>query len=164
GRTIMAVVLTALVVLAVLAGLPGRMPVAAQPPAPIGPLAQLGIDLRDGFLLYWSEVGNKAGGRPVELILETKASNKPDEGLTKARNLMEHDKWPARQGAVRPLPERGGHGAHLESGTERRRDRESAHRFFPEPDAVLEVESRGLHGDDAVCRAAREMGQVRRER
>src|SRR5439155_18279255 len=23
-----------------------------------GPLAQLGIDLRDGFLLYWGEVGN----------------------------------------------------------------------------------------------------------
>jgi hypothetical protein len=24
------------------------------------------IDLRDGFLLYWSEIGNKAGGRPVD--------------------------------------------------------------------------------------------------
>ena len=94
-------VLTALMALALSAGLPGRTPVAAQSPAPIkigfiypdkGPLAQLGIDLRDGFLLYWSEVGNKAGGRPVELILETKASAKPDEGLTKARKLVEHDK------------------------------------------------------------------------
>src|SRR5262249_39418103 len=72
---------------------------AGQPQAPIkigffypdkGPLAQLGIDLRDGFLLYWSEVGNKSGGRPVELILETKGSNKPDEGLIKARKLVEH--------------------------------------------------------------------------
>ena len=59
-------VLTALMALALSAGLPGRTPVAAQSPAPIkigfiypdkGPLAQLGIDLRDGFLLYWSEVG-----------------------------------------------------------------------------------------------------------
>lgn len=57
-----------------------------------GPLAQLGIDLRDGFLLYWSEVGHKAGGRPVEVILETKASAKPDEGLTKARKLVERDR------------------------------------------------------------------------
>jgi len=56
-----------------------------------GFLAQLGLDLRDGFLLYWSEVGNKAGGRPVEVLLEAKGSNKPDEGLTKARKLTERD-------------------------------------------------------------------------
>jgi len=94
-------VLTALVVLVASGGLTSRTPAAAQSPGPIkigfiypdkGPLAQLGIDLRDGFLLYWGEVGNKAGGRPVELILETKASSKPDEGLTKARKLVEHDK------------------------------------------------------------------------
>ena len=94
-------VLTALVVLVASGGLASRTPAAAQSPGPIkigfiypdkGPLAQLGIDLRDGFLLYWGEVGNKAGGRPVELILETKASSKPDEGLTKARKLVEHDK------------------------------------------------------------------------
>ena len=28
----------------------------------------------------------------MELILETKASAKPDEGLTKARKLVEHDR------------------------------------------------------------------------
>src|ERR1700739_1562554 len=38
-----------------------------------GPMAQLGLDLRDGFQLYWSEVGNKAGGRPVEVLVERKA-------------------------------------------------------------------------------------------
>src|SRR2546427_13167545 len=53
--------------------------------------AQLGLDLRDGFLLYWSEVGNKAGGRPVEVHLESKTSCKADEGLTKARKLVERD-------------------------------------------------------------------------
>ena len=56
-----------------------------------GPMAQLGLDLRDGFQLYWSEVGNKAGGRPVEVLVERKASCKADEGLTKARKLVERD-------------------------------------------------------------------------
>jgi branched-chain amino acid transport system substrate-binding protein len=56
-----------------------------------GPLAQLGIDMRDGNLLYWSQVGGRAGGRPVELVLESTGSNKPDEGLTKARKLVERD-------------------------------------------------------------------------
>jgi len=49
-----------------------------------GPFAQLGLDMRDGFLLYWSEVENRAGGRPVEVLLEAKGTNKPDERLTKA--------------------------------------------------------------------------------
>jgi branched-chain amino acid transport system substrate-binding protein len=57
-----------------------------------GPLAQLGIDMRDGALLYWSQVGNRAGGRRVEVITESVASNKPDEGLTKARKLVERDR------------------------------------------------------------------------
>jgi len=57
-----------------------------------GPLAQLGIDMRDGNLLYWSQAGNRAGGRRVELLLESTGSNKPDEGLTKARKLVERDR------------------------------------------------------------------------
>jgi branched-chain amino acid transport system substrate-binding protein len=76
------------------------VPVAwAQTPVKIGFIypdsgvaAQPGIDMRDGFLLYWSEIGNKAGGRPVEVLLETKGTNKPDEGLTKARKLVERDR------------------------------------------------------------------------
>src|SRR5262245_1752819 len=56
-----------------------------------GPLAQLGIDMRDGNLLYWSQVGGRAGGRRVELLTESTGSNKPDEGLTKARKLVERD-------------------------------------------------------------------------
>src|SRR5262249_21756262 len=55
------------------------------------PLAELGIDMRDGNVLYWSQVGGRAGGRPIELILESTGSNKPDEGLTKARKLVERD-------------------------------------------------------------------------
>jgi branched-chain amino acid transport system substrate-binding protein len=56
-----------------------------------GPLAQLGIDMRDGNLLYWSQVGSRAGGRRVEVLTESTGSNKPDEGLTKARKLVERD-------------------------------------------------------------------------
>jgi branched-chain amino acid transport system substrate-binding protein len=57
-----------------------------------GPLAQLGIDMRDGNLLYWNQAGNRAGGRRVELLLESTGTNKPDEGLTKARKLVERDR------------------------------------------------------------------------
>jgi len=57
-----------------------------------GPLAQLGIDMRDGNLLYWNQAGNRAGGRRVELLLESTGSNKPDEGLTKARKLVDRDR------------------------------------------------------------------------
>jgi branched-chain amino acid transport system substrate-binding protein len=70
----------------------------AQTPVKVGfitPLtgvyAALGADLRDGFLLYWSHVGSKAGGRPVEIIVEDKGSNKADDALTKARKLVEKD-------------------------------------------------------------------------
>ena len=41
-----------------------------------GPLAQLGIDMRDGALLYWSQIGNRAGGRRVEVFTESTGSNK----------------------------------------------------------------------------------------
>ena len=81
-----------------LTGLFGAAPARAQGPVKIGfiypdtgPFAQLGLDMRDGFLLYWSEVGNKAGGRAVEVLVETKGTNKPDEGLAKARKLVERD-------------------------------------------------------------------------
>ncbi|MBI1894356.1 MAG: ABC transporter substrate-binding protein [Candidatus Rokubacteria bacterium] len=56
-----------------------------------GPLEQAGRDMRDGFLLYWSEVGQKAGGREVELFLETKGTNDTDEGSRKTRKLVERD-------------------------------------------------------------------------
>lgn len=81
------------------AGLPGVS--GAQGPGPVkigfihtdtGPLAQLGQDMRDGFLLHWSELANRAGGRAVEVLLESTGSNKPDEGLTKARKLVERDR------------------------------------------------------------------------
>src|SRR3989442_6588538 len=56
-----------------------------------GVYAALGEDLRDGFLHYWSQVGSKTAGRTVEVLVEDKGSNKPDDGLTKARKLVERD-------------------------------------------------------------------------
>jgi len=71
---------------------------SAQSPVKIGfvvPLtgvyAALGADLRDGFFLYWSQIGTKAGGRPVEIIVEDKGSNRADDALSKARKLVEKD-------------------------------------------------------------------------
>src|SRR5262245_54548460 len=75
------------------------LPVLAQEPIKIGFLtldqgtfAQPGIDMRDGFLLYWSQVGNKAGGRPVEVLVEAGNTARPDEQLTKAKKLVERDR------------------------------------------------------------------------
>ena len=89
--------LVGLLVLVGLAGLPSVL--EAQGPVKLGFIypdsgfaAQVGIDMRDGFLLYWSEAGNKAGGRPVEVLPESKGTCKVDEGLTKARKLVERDK------------------------------------------------------------------------
>lgn len=58
----------------------------------VGPLAQLGLDMRDGFLLYWDLVGHRAGGRRIEVVSEGIATNKVDEGVTKARKLVERDR------------------------------------------------------------------------
>lgn len=65
-----------------------------------GPFTQLGTEMRDGFQLYWSQVGSRAGGRPVEVLPENKGSNKADEGLTKARKLVERDRVHVLAGIV----------------------------------------------------------------
>ena len=97
----------AVVGLAGLCGALAAQPSHAQAPVKVGliypdsgPFAQLGLDMRDGFLMYWNEVGMKAGGRAVEILLETKATNKPDEGLTKARKLVERDRVHILSGIV----------------------------------------------------------------
>jgi branched-chain amino acid transport system substrate-binding protein len=65
-----------------------------------GVFTQIGFDMRDGFLLYMNEVGNKAGGRPIEIHLETKPTNNPDVGLTKAKRLAEREKVQILGGVV----------------------------------------------------------------
>ena len=86
-----------LVVLLVL-GFGGIKASAAKPPIKIGfmssltgPLAGAGSELRDGFMLYLDQIGNKIGDRQIEVIVEDDEGN-PSAGLTKFRKLVEKDK------------------------------------------------------------------------
>ena len=56
-----------------------------------GGLAQTGIDMRDGFLLYLEQHGNKLGGMDVKLIIEDEQC-KGDVAVTKAKKLVLQDK------------------------------------------------------------------------
>jgi branched-chain amino acid transport system substrate-binding protein len=53
-----------------------------------GVVAAGGREMVDGFNMYWEQVGNMAGGRKVEVVVEDDASN-PDTALQKARRLVE---------------------------------------------------------------------------
>lgn len=78
------------------------------PPGPIkvgflsplsGPYAQNGRDILNGFLLYLDEIGYRAGGRQIEVIIEDDEAI-PAVGLTKARKLVERDKVHVVAGAL----------------------------------------------------------------
>ena len=56
-----------------------------------GPLASPGIDMVDGFKLYWDQVGNMAGGRKVEYVIADTTCN-PDQAITQARRLVHQEK------------------------------------------------------------------------
>ena len=56
-----------------------------------GPLATPGIDMVDGFKLYWDQVGNMAGGRKVEYVIADTTCN-PDQAITQARRLVHQEK------------------------------------------------------------------------
>ena len=56
-----------------------------------GGLAQTGIDMRDGFLLYLEQHKNKLGGMDVKLIIEDE-QGKGDVAVTKAKKLVLQDK------------------------------------------------------------------------
>ena len=56
--------------------------------AQTGVVAAGGREIINGFTLFWDSVGNEAGGRKVEIIVEDDASN-PDTALQKARRLVE---------------------------------------------------------------------------
>jgi hypothetical protein len=141
-----------------------------------GPLAQLGIDMRDGNLLYWNQAGNRAGGRRVELLLESTGTNKPDEGLTKARKLVERDRVHILTGVLetpvayalasyvnekevppQPAPER----LHAQDGTKRRGAAEYADRKLFQHEPVLDVDSGRVHGHALLPRAERQVGEVK---
>jgi branched-chain amino acid transport system substrate-binding protein len=56
-----------------------------------GPYAQNGRDILNGFLLYLEEIGYRAGGREIQLVIEDDEAI-PAVGLTKARKLVERDR------------------------------------------------------------------------
>ena len=56
-----------------------------------GVYTALGIDLRDGLNLYMDEIGHKAGGRDIKVIVEDIGSNEPSRALDVARKLVEKE-------------------------------------------------------------------------
>ena len=56
-----------------------------------GPLATPGIDMVDGFKLYWEQVNHQAGGRKVEYVIADTTCN-PDQAITQARRLVHQEK------------------------------------------------------------------------
>jgi branched-chain amino acid transport system substrate-binding protein len=61
--------------------------------------AQNGRDILNGFLMYLDEIGYRAGGRRIELIVEDDEAI-PAVGLTKARKLVERDEVHVMAGAL----------------------------------------------------------------
>jgi len=55
-----------------------------------GNFAENGQQTLTGLKMYFDKVGNKAGGRPLQLIVEDTQS-KPDTAVTKARKLVQND-------------------------------------------------------------------------
>jgi branched-chain amino acid transport system substrate-binding protein len=64
-----------------------------------GGSAQNGRDILNGFLLYLDEIGYRAGGRQIQLIVEDDEAI-PAVGLTKARKLVERDQVHVMGGAL----------------------------------------------------------------
>lgn len=56
-----------------------------------GPFSSLGESMRAGLQLLIAESGGQMAGRPVELLVEDD-HGKPDEGVRKARKLIEQDR------------------------------------------------------------------------
>lgn len=56
-----------------------------------GPAAALGQQVRDGFALAVKDLGNKMGGRDVEVVV-VDDELKPDAAVTKVKGLLERDK------------------------------------------------------------------------
>src|SRR3977135_1263053 len=96
--TAQGVLIVLLVAVATLVAHPGAVQPAAVGPirvgfiAPLsGPYVQNGRDILNGFLLYLYQIGYRASGRPIQLIVEDDEAI-PAVGLTKVRKLVERDK------------------------------------------------------------------------
>ena len=98
--------IAALVALIAAAAISSAQTATQQTPIKIGfmvPLsggnAQNGRDILNGFLMYLDEIGYRAGGRKIDLIVEDDEAI-PAVGLTKARKLIERDEVHVMAGAL----------------------------------------------------------------
>jgi len=91
---------TSLVALFILiaGGLPQMAAAAEKGPIKIGfvapltgPFAQIGMDMVEGFKMFWNEKNYMAEGRKIEIIVEDEAGD-PAVAVTKVRKLITHDK------------------------------------------------------------------------
>lgn len=57
-----------------------------------GAYAAVGLDMKDGFILYIDEIKRKAGGRDIEVIVEDGGTGQVDKSLEKARKLIQKDR------------------------------------------------------------------------
>jgi branched-chain amino acid transport system substrate-binding protein len=64
-----------------------------------GAQTQNGTDVNNGLKLYFDSIGNTVAGHPIELIFEDDASN-PQQGLERARKLIDQDKVDLLMGVV----------------------------------------------------------------
>lgn len=64
-----------------------------------GVYAQLGEDITNGMLLYFEEVRNQAGGRPIQLVREDETAD-PTVALRKVTKLVEQDRVDLLTGLV----------------------------------------------------------------
>jgi ABC-type branched-subunit amino acid transport system substrate-binding protein len=55
-----------------------------------GPIAAIGIEMKQGWELYWQEHGTTAGNFVVETVYEDDGGN-PDTALSKAKRLVEEE-------------------------------------------------------------------------
>jgi branched-chain amino acid transport system substrate-binding protein len=65
----------------------------------VGVFAAFGRDMRDGFKLYFDEIGYKVAGREI-VVYDEETEGKPDVGLVKARKLVEKDRVHVLAGVV----------------------------------------------------------------
>lgn len=64
-----------------------------------GAQTQNGTDVNTGLKLYFDSIDNQVAGHPIELIFEDDASN-PQQGLDRARKLVEQDEVDLLMGVV----------------------------------------------------------------
>jgi len=57
-----------------------------------GGYTAIGANLRDGLLLYMEQIGNKAGGRDLEVVVEDAGTYQVSRTLDRVRKLMEKDR------------------------------------------------------------------------